>query len=441
MNKQSTLNSPILIERLSHEGRGIGHVDGKTTFVWGALAKEEVDIQYTRRRSSYDEANAVNILQASTDRATPRCAHFGVCGGCSLQHLKPEAQIAHKQEAFLELLRHQAGTQPKNLLAPLTANPWGYRRKARIGVKYVHKKDKVLVGFRERDGRFIADLSRCEVLEPSIGQLISAWSEFIYSLSIRDQIAQLEVAVTETETAIIIRHLAPFSAEDLEALKVFGQKNHLKLYLQPKGLDSIHLFYPDDAKILLSYSLHEHHLNLEFHPSQFTQVNWEINALMINQALQLLDLKPEDRVLDLFCGIGNFSLPLCRFVNKVVGVEGDAGSVKQAEKNAALNGILNAEFYTANLFENIKDTTWAQQNFNKILLDPPRAGAAEIIEQLDQWNPERIVYVSCNPATLARDTKLLINQGYHLEAAGVMDMFPHTEHVEAMCLFTHKEIL
>ena len=391
-------------------------------------------IRYLRRRNSYDEAAVENIIHASAERTAPQCAHFGVCGGCSLQHLQTAAQIAHKESAFLELLAHQAGTQPKIILKPLMAKAWGYRRKARIGVKYVAKKNKVLVGFRERDGRFIADLANCEVLEPKIGHLITSLSKFIDTLSIRDQIAQLEIATTDETNALIIRHLAAFSEIDLNALENYAQQNHMQIYLQPKGVDSIHLFYPADASSLLSYSLPEYKLKLEFHPAQFTQVNFEINQLMIKQAIKLLELKSDDRVLDLFCGIGNFSLPLAQKAKYVVGVEGDATAVKQAQANAHANQITNIEFHTANLFENIEDHPWAKQSFNKIVLDPPRAGAQEIMAQLKRWKPERIVYISCNPATLARDTKLLLELGYRLEAAGVMDMFPHTQHVEAMAL-------
>ncbi|HYF98091.1 MAG TPA: 23S rRNA (uracil(1939)-C(5))-methyltransferase RlmD [Coxiellaceae bacterium] len=431
----SSTKTQITIERLSHEGRGIGYINGKTTFVWGALAGETVNIRYTRRRNSYDEAIAEEIIQAAAERVSPVCAHFGVCGGCSLQHIEVATQIKHKQKVLLELLEHQANAQPQNLLAPLTAKSFGYRRKARIGIKYVPKKNKVLVGFRERDGRFIADLNSCAVLEPKLGQLFDELSQLIYKLAIRDQIAQLETAITDDTTAIIIRHLAPFNPEDLTTLINFAKQHQLQLYLQPKGLDSIHLLYPETSTELLAYRLKDYDLHMEFHPAQFTQVNFEINALMIKQALSLLDLQATDSVLDLFCGIGNFSLPIARHAAKVIGVEGDVSAVKQAQANAALNNIHNAEFYTSNLFENISGQAWAQQNFTKILLDPPRAGAQEIIEQFKIWQPERIVYISCNPATLARDTQLLLKQGYKLNSTGVMDMFPHTQHVEAMSLF------
>ncbi len=428
-------SQPISIERLSHEGRGVAHIDGKTIFVDGALAGEVVTIRYLRRRNSYDEASVVEILQASPERKVPHCSHFGLCGGCSLQHLSCVAQVQHKQQAFLELLTHQAHIQPNIILPALTADPWGYRRKARIGVKYVHKKNKVLVGFRERDRRFIADLSRCEVLEPRIGHLFTDLSKLIGSLSIKDQIAQFEVALSDEVTAIIIRHLAAFGENDLAAIEEFATVHNLQIYLQPKGIDSIHLFYPSKANPLLSYELPDYGLKLEFHPIQFTQVNFAINQIMIKQALTLLELNAHDYVLDLFCGIGNFSLPLALQAELVVGIEGDKSAVKQAELNATLNQINNAKFYVANLFEDISHHAWAKKTYNKILLDPPRAGAQEIIPQLKRWGAERIVYISCNPATLARDTKLLLEQGYQLQAAGVIDMFPHTQHVEAMALF------
>lgn len=438
MNIQHPTDTLVTIEDLSHEARGIAHIHGKTIFVWGALPGEELKIKITRRHGSYDEADATEIIKASPERMVALCPHFGVCGGCSLQHIKAEAQVQYKEQAFLELLAHQANAKPNTRLAALTGKSWGYRTKARIGVKYVAKKNKVLVGFRERKGRYIADLSVCKVLDLKVGNLIDAFSSLIDSLSIRDQIAQLEVAVTEDVTAVIIRHLSAFNLEDLNLLQSFAKKHKLQFYFQPKGIDSIHLFYPKEAKELLSYSLAAYQLTLEFHPAQFTQVNTEINEQMIDQALKLLDLKPEDQVLDLFCGIGNFSLPLAQQVKSVVGVEGDASAVKQAEANAQLNQIENTGFYVANLFEDISDTAWAKQDFNKILLDPPRAGAQELMPQLAKWKAERIVYISCNPATLARDTKLLLAEGYELEAAGVMDMFPHTQHVEAMALFTRK---
>ncbi len=428
----------VRIERLSHDGRGIAHINGKTTFVWGALPGEEVRLKPVRSHRSYDEAQLDEVLLSSPERVAARCPHFGVCGGCNLQHLSSTAQIEHKQNAFLELLQHQAGVQPKTLLAPLIAEPWGYRRKARIGVKHVLKKNKVLVGFREQNGRYIADLSRCEVLDPRAGLLIEALSELIHSLSILNQIPQLEIAAAEDACAVIIRHLVPFSEEDLNKLKTFSSWHALKIYLQPGGANTVQLFYPEAESSLLSYSLPDYALTFKFHPTHFTQVNFAINRLMIAQALRWLELRPDDEVLDLFCGIGNFSLPIAQTATKVVGVEGDLSSVAQAKANAVLNKITNTEFHCANLFEATQEAAWAQASYTKILLDPPRAGAQEIIAQMSHWNPQRIVYVSCNPATLARDTKLLIKQGYQLEAAGMMDMFPHTQHVEAMALFTRQ---
>ncbi len=423
------------IERLSHDGRGVTHVDGKTTFVWGALPDEKIRFTYTKTHSSYDEAQIEELIEPSPLRAEPRCPHFGVCGGCSLQHLKPEAQREYKQRSFLELLAHQAHTQPLEILEPLSAGNWGYRRKARIGVKYLIPRSKVLVGFRERNGHYIADLNRCEVLHPSIGEKLSLFSEFIDQLSIKEEISQLEVAVSDHESAIIMRHLKPFSEADLELCHEFAKFHRIKLYLQPHGTESIHLLEPQAADPLLEYSLPAYKINLKFHPAQFTQINSEINQKMIEKALELLDIQNTERVLDLFCGIGNFSLPMARLAKKVIGVEGDASAVLQAESNAVLNQIHNTEFHTANLFSDLSQASWAQESYDKVLLDPPRTGAIELMDYLPHWNAKKIVYISCNPSTLARDTQKILAQGYTLQSAGIMDMFPHTQHVEAIALF------
>ncbi len=423
------------IESLSHEGRGITHINSKTTFVFNGLPGETVEFRYTRCSGSHDEGQAINISHPSTERVDPACVHYGMCGGCSLQHLNHSSQIELKQKTFLELLQHQANTQPQNILPPIIANPLGYRRKARIGVKLVPGKNKVLVGFRERDKRFVANLNQCEVLHPHVGKKIDAFSQFIMQLDARDTIPQLEIAVADDHTALIVRHLEELSATDLQQLKQFAIDHDFYLYLQPKGLNSIHLFHPDNADPLLTYYLPKQELQFKFHPTQFTQVNHDINQLMVQQALDLLDLQKTDTVLDLFCGIGNFTLAVAKHCNQVVGIEGDDGSVNQARINATLNNITNTEFFTADLFIPVSDAPWAKSRYNKIILDPPRAGAIDILNMIDQWQPEKIVYISCNPATLARDTRVLVEKGYTLKNGGIMDMFPHTKHVEAMCLF------
>lgn len=423
------------ITALSHEGRGVAQIDGKATFLFGGLPDEDVRFRYTRQRASYDEGTVTDVIKASPHRVTPRCEHFMICGGCSLQHLTHAQQIAHKQTTFLELLKHQANLVPEHVLPPLTAEQWGYRHKARIGVKFVPKKEKVIVGFRERGGRLIADLSKCEVLHPNVGERIKATSECIYQLETRDAIPQLEIAISDDVTAVIVRHLASLPDHDREKLIAFARQASWQLYLQPKGLDSVTLCYPEDADDLLKYRLDEFDLTLQFHPTQFTQVNPAMNRLMINRAIELLDLQSNDHVLDLFCGIGNFSLPIARHCAQVVGVEGDEGSVERAAANATLNEITNTEFYTADLFTGDYNKVWSERPYNKVLLDPPRAGAEMIASQINQWPCERVVYVSCNPSTFARDAAILSKQGFRLQQAGILDMFPHTQHVEVISLF------
>jgi len=423
------------ITSLSHEGRGIAHLDGKTTFIFGALPGETVEFRYSKKRGSYDEGYVTNVLEASKDRVDAKCPNFGICGGCSLQHMQHDTQIKHKQTAFLELLKQQSNIEPQEILTPLIASPWGYRRKARIGVKHVPKKEKVLVGFRERNSPYVTNMDICFTLHPSVGKEIAALSTLFMTLETKDHLPQCEVAIDDNETAIILRHLVPLPEKDLDALENFFKQRKWRLYLQPKGIDSIHLHYPKLENPLLQYQLPKYDLKLEFHPAQFTQINSEINRQMIDRALDLLDLQETDHVLDLFCGIGNFTLPITKQAKKVIGIEGDDTAVAQAKNNATLNQITNTEFYSANLFEPVNHFTWSQATFDKILLDPPRSGAQEILENMSIWQPQKIIYISCNPATLARDAGILCQQGYHLDKAGIMDMFPHTQHVEAMALF------
>jgi 23S rRNA (uracil1939-C5)-methyltransferase len=358
-----------------------------------------------------------------------------------MQHLDTQAQITHKQNVLLEFLQHQAGITPIEILSPIISPAWQYRRKARLSIKYVAKKNKVLVGFREKSSFYVANIEHCEILPPQISALLPAFSQLFDTLSIREQIPQMEIAITETENAIILRHLSTFLLDDLSKIRDFCATHQLKCYLQPGGINSIHLFYPENADTLLSYQINAHHLTLRFAPQQFVQINDAVNQQMISQALNLLDLQPTDHVLDLFCGIGNFSLPIAKHCASVMGVEGDALAVKQATMNAAENKILNAEFFCEDLSRSAYDATWSTQKFDKILLDPPRSGAKALMPWIAHSQASRIVYISCNPATLARDALSLIQQGYTLIKAGVMDMFPHTQHTEAMALFvkTHEK--
>lgn len=428
---------PVVTEvlRLSHEGRGIAEINGKTTFVFGALANETVRFRYTKCRGQYDEGETVDVISPSEYRTTPVCPHFGTCGGCSLQHMQHAQQLKHKESAFLSLLKN---TPPTEILTPLVANTEGYRRKARIGVKFVPKKETVMVGFREKNAPYVTDMNVCHTLHPEVGKSIEALRQFFMTLEAKHLIPQLEVAVGDDATAIIVRHLEPLSESDLNALTEFFKARQWHLYLQPGKPESIHRIYPTEGDALLHYFLPQYQLRFQFHPAQFTQINHEINQQMVARAIDLLDLQKYDTVLDLFCGIGNFSLPIAQQVKKVVGVEGDQSAVEQAKKNATINNVTNTEFYTSNLFEETNSLNWAKAHYSKVLLDPPRTGAKEILENIPQWKPQKLVYVSCNPATLARDAEILVKQGYHLKKAGIMDMFPHTQHVEAIALFENE---
>lgn len=425
------------IESLSHDGRGVARIEGKTVFIDGALAGEQVKFVYSKMHSKYDEGRTVEVLQAANDRVEAKCQHFGVCGGCSLMHMAPEAQLALKQKTLEEHLNHFGNVVPQQWLAPLTGPLWGYRRKARLGVKHVPKKERVLVGFREKGTPYLALLERCEVLDPRVGARLAELGEMIAKLDGHNRIAQIEVAMDDEHTALVFRNLDPLSEQDQQALIAYGQANDLWIYLQSGGPDTVTPLWPENPQ--LSYAPEEG-LNLEFEPNDFTQVNAGINKKMIERTMELLEISAEDRILDLFCGLGNFTLPLAKRVTEVVGVEGDEALVRHARDNAAKNGLANATFEQADLTKTeLKDYPWAKAGFNKILLDPPRSGAFEVLHQLAALGAERLVYVSCNPATLARDAgELVNNHGYTLVSTGVMDMFPHTTHVESIALFVKK---
>lgn len=461
----------LTISNLAHDGRGVatyGDDDshaidkhGKKVFVSFALPNETVSVKITGSRKSFEEGDAVAVLaNPNPQRETPPCPHFGVCGGCSLQHWQPNGQIAFKQSVLAELLQHQANIQPEQWLAPLVADRLGYRTKARMGVRYVEKKNTALVGFRERASNFLADLHECHILDPRIGFEIEALKQLITTLEGRDHIPQLEIAMGETladvpdsqkSVAVIIRHMAPLSASDIEQLQAFFAARNWQLFLQPKGADTVHRIddltgRPSSLTVPptggLFYRLPDFDVTFEFSPLDFTQVNLSVNQKMTRLACDLLDLQSGERVLDLFCGLGNFSLPLARRVGetgKVVGVEGSAEMTERAKMNAAANGIYHAEFYAQDLTKDFSQEPWAntdgQQGFDALLIDPPRSGALEVMQYLGNFNAKRIVYVSCNPATLARDTAMLLEQGYKLTHAGVMDMFCHTSHVESIARF------
>ncbi|HPB74579.1 MAG TPA: 23S rRNA (uracil(1939)-C(5))-methyltransferase RlmD [Chromatiaceae bacterium] len=427
---------PVLadIESLTHEGRGLTRVEGKAVFVDGALAGERVRFRYSRMQRHFDEGRVVEVLSASPQRVPPPCPHFSLCGGCSLQHQDPAAQIAMKQEILADVLRRIGGVEPERWLPPLAAGHWGYRRKARLGVRFVAKKGKTLVGFREKGSGFLADLSRCEVLHPDVGERIGAIAALVDGLSIRDQVPQIEMAKGEGPCVLVFRVLQPPAAADLEQLVAFAAAHGLRVYLQEGGPETIRPL-PGQA-VDLSYSLPDFDVRLHFLPTDFTQVNLELNRLMVRQALELLDPGPEERVLDLFCGLGNFTLPLARRAGSVLGVEAEAGLVERARGNAQANGLRNVRFEVGDLYGSLEGTPWTEDHFHKALLDPPRAGALQVLDMLPALGVQRLLYVSCFPATLARDAERLVKGlGYRLRAVGAMDMFPHTAHVESMALF------
>ncbi len=428
----------VEITGFSHEGRGISHYDNRTLFVHGALPGERVRVEYTKRRRSVAEARVLEVLEPAEERIEPACAFFGLCGGCSLQHLSPERQVELKQSVLLEQFQHMGGVQPEQVLPPLTDSPWGYRRKARLAVKHVPRKGGVLVGFREKHSPFVANMDRCPVLDPRVGERLTELGRLVEGLSIPDQVPQIEVALGDQAGALVFRNLSPFSGEDLQALAAFAEDSGLAVYQQPGNEDTITLVH-DPVGQPLEYALPAHQVRLGFRPSDFTQINAGINLAMVDQALELLDVQPEDRVLDLFCGLGNFTLPLARRAGEVVGVEGAEPLVARGRENAAYNGLDNVEFYGADLTLDASEQPWAGRGFDRVLLDPPRSGALEVLGLVAAMRPKRIVYVSCGPATLARDAGELVNRyGYRLTAAGVMDMFPHTAHVESMAVFERE---
>ncbi|WP_115553320.1 23S rRNA (uracil(1939)-C(5))-methyltransferase RlmD [Xanthomonas arboricola] len=428
------------ITDLSHDGRGVARRDGeggKVTFISGALPGELVRAEPTARSRHFDEAKTVDVLEASPQRVTPRCPHFGVCAGCVLQHLEESQQIVAKQRVLMDNLERIGHVSPQTVLPALVGDTWGYRRKGRFSVRRVEKKDKTLVGFRELDPRFVADLSVCYTVLPEIGEKIPLLAALIENMDGKRDIPQIEFIAGDDAVALTIRHMQPLSERDRQAWGEFAQTHGFAIFLQPGGVDSVHPLWPQDVP--LSFRLPQWDVELAFRPLDFIQVNASLNQKMIAHAMTLLDAKPDDRVLDLFCGLGNFTLPLARTVREVVGVEGDAGLVARAKENAQRNGLDNAQFYAADLTQDQRNTPWMRQGFDKLLLDPPRSGALEVLQQLPLKKFERIVYVSCHPGSLARDAGYLVNeQRFTLVSAGAMDMFPHTAHVESIAVFERR---
>ncbi len=473
------LNAPEeegVVAAITHEGEGIVR-GGKTAFVVGALPGERVRFQRTKRHKQHDDARLIEVLEPAADRVQPRCAHFGVCGGCALQHLAPESQLAAKQLELRDNLERVALVMPDEWLQPLRGPVWNYRRRARLGAKYVAKKGRVVVGFRERLSPYVAALDRCEVLASPADALIAPLSVLLTGLSIRERLPQIEVAVADNAVALVLRVLVPPSPEDLAKLSAFEKSHNVRLYLQSAGLDSVRRLslrtgeepppveasegtssenvgagaQPPNlsatsaaaappAESPLTYRLPQFDLTFEFAPTDFIQINAPINEALVARAIELLAPEPGATVLDLFCGLGNFTLPLARRPARVIGVEGDRELVKRAAANAARNGIDTAEFHVADLSRPPGDTPatappWAKSPVPYVLLDPPRAGAREMLPTVARLGPKRVLYISCHPGSLARDTGMLVHQyGFRLRAAGVLDMFPHTTHVESLAV-------
>ena len=441
--------APILeVESLDMEARGVGRTvnedgtPGKVIFVEGALPGERVTYLSYCRKASFEQAEVVDVLRESVLRTKPQCRFFGTCGGCSMQHLDVRAQIAVKQRVLEDNLAHLAKLRPETVYRPIHGPSWGYRYRARLTVRYVAKKGGVLVGFHERKSSFIADMTSCEVLPPHVSAMLVPLRRLVEGLSIRERMPQIELAVGSTVTALVLRNLEPINTADEQLLREFADAHNVQFWLQPQGPDSVTPFYPLDAR--LDYTLPEYDIRMPFKPTDFTQVNHQINRVLVGRALRLLAPSRTDRVLDLFCGIGNFTLPLARISKEVVGIEGSEVLTTRALANAGENGVAgHTSFACRNLFEVTADDMRALGHFDKFLIDPPREGAlavskslAEIAQSGNGPLPKRIVYVSCNPSTLARDAGLLVHEaGYRLKGAGVVNMFPHTSHVESIALF------
>lgn len=422
---------------LAHDGRGVARVEGKTVFIADALPGERVEWSRSKRGSNFDEGRLVQVLESAADRVEPRCAHFGVCGGCALQHLAPQRQLEFKQRQLFEALTRIGKVTPAEMLPPLHGGVWNYRRRARLAARWVPKKDRTVVGFRERSTSFVADVKRCEVLLPPVDSLIEPLSLLLTALSVRNRVPQIEVAIADNAVALVVRILEDLTPHDRELLLQFARDHKVQVYLQRGGYETI---APLSDVTPLEYRLPQFDVTMRFQPNDFIQVNGELNVRMVARAVELLAPAAGEQLLDLFCGLGNFSLPLARSGAHVVGVEGEAGLIARARANAALNGIDNAEFVCGDLAQpTVGDAAWAKRAYDKVLLDPPRAGAQEVLPILARCGAKQVLYISCHPGTLARDAGILVHEhGFTLRAAGVMDMFPHTAHVESAALFTRE---
>ena len=424
-----------VVADLTHEAEGVVRIEGgKVVFVTGALPGERVSFRRVSFHKSHDEAELIEVLEPSPHRVTPRCAHFGVCGGCAMQHLDPGAQLEAKQKELAANLERIGNVSPEQWLPPLLGPVWNYRRRARLSSRFVSKKGRSLVGFREKQGKYVADVSRCEVLAEPVASLVGTLGQLLTGMQRRESIPQIEVASSDGERVLVLRVLDALPPSDLAALREFEQAHGLRILLQPGGLDTVEPMTP--GPVDLHYRLEDFDLRLDFGPTDFVQVNGAINNGMVARAIELLEVAPTDRVLDLYCGLGNFTLPLARRAASVVGVEGEAGLIGRARANARSNGIENASFHVADLsVEPDRTLAWMKGGYDKVLLDPPRVGAREVLSAVAHLAPRRVVYISCHTGSLARDLGVLTHElGFRLRAAGVLDMFPHTTHVESMAV-------
>ena len=439
MNQAVAAEEIGVVTGITHEGEGVVR-EGKAAFVAGSLPGERIRFRRAKRHKQYDDGVLLEVIEPASDRVTPRCAHFGLCGGCALQHLDPASQIFAKQRELQDNLERIAQAVPEQWFEPMRGPVWNYRRRARLGVKYVAKKGRVLVGFRERLAPYVAELKQCEVLTDPAGKLLTLLADMITTLSIRDRLPQIEVAVADNAIALVVRVMASPSDDDLATLRAFEAEHRLRLYLQPAGLDSVHRLDAGPqgrgAEDPLHYRLPAFDLTLDFNPTDFIQVNGAINQALVSRAVELLDPAPGSAVLDLYCGLGNFTLALARKAGRVVGVEGDRELVRRGGENARRNGIVNAEFHVADLMQPLPaGASWLSEQYPYVLLDPPRAGAQAMLPTVARLAPKRVLYISCHPGSLARDIGLMIHEhGYKLRAAGVVDMFPHTTHVESLAV-------
>jgi 23S rRNA (uracil1939-C5)-methyltransferase len=434
-----TTDNRVTIESLDQEGRGIAHAEGKVIFIEGALTGEVVSYASYRKKPSFELAQMTALHRAASIRVEPKCNHYGMCGGCSMQHLDSRVQVAVKQRILEDSLSRIGKVKPESILPAIYGQAWGYRERARISAKYVIKKEKMLVGFHEKRSSFVADMQSCEILEPKVASLIQPLANLLAGLSIRDKLPQIEVAVGENVYVLVLRIMAPLSSEDEAALRAFADQHSVQFWLQTKGPETVVPFYPLDAPEL-TYSLPEFGVVMPFAPGEFTQVNSQLNRVMISRAIRLLDPQKGERIVDFFCGLGNFTLPIARSGAQVTGIEGSDALVKRAAQNAASNTLsANTAFSARNLFEMDEAALAALGRFDKWLIDPPRDGAMELVKSITpEIAPDLIVYVSCNPATLARDAAELVLRGYVLKSAGVMNMFPQTSHVESIAVFVRS---